>query len=126
MLMTDSPLVGSYDDVLVALSVVIAIMAAYAALELARRVTFARGWSRLSWLTGGAIAMGFGIWSMHYMGMLAFRLPVPVQYDWPTVVLSLIAAIAGFTTPLMTTLRTASGCRPVMTAISGSENPSIP
>ena len=37
--------------------------------------------------------MGFGIWSMHYMGMLAFRLPIPVQYDWPTVVLSLIAAI---------------------------------
>ena len=70
MLMTDSPLVGSYDDVLVALSVVIAIMAVYAALELARRVTFARGWSRLTWLTGGATAMGFGIWSMHYIGML--------------------------------------------------------
>src|SRR2546423_3235378 len=68
-------------------------MAAYAALDLARRVTFARGWSRLLWLTGGAIAMGFGIWSMHYIGMLAFRLPVPVQYDWPTVLLSLLAAI---------------------------------
>jgi NO-binding membrane sensor protein with MHYT domain/nitrogen-specific signal transduction histidine kinase len=93
MLITDPPLVGSYDDVLVALSIVIAIMSAYAALDLARRVTFARGWSRLLWLTGGAIAMGFGIWSMHYMGMLAFRLPVPVQYDWPTVVVSLIAAI---------------------------------
>jgi NO-binding membrane sensor protein with MHYT domain/nitrogen-specific signal transduction histidine kinase len=92
-LTTNPPLVGSYDDVLVALSVVIAIMSAYAALDLARRVTFAGGWSRLLWLTGGAIAMGFGIWSMHYMGMLAFRLPVPVQYDWPTVVLSLIAAI---------------------------------
>ena len=90
---TNPPLVGSYDDVLVALSAVIAIMSAYAALDLARRITFARGWSRLLWLTGGAIAMGFGIWSMHYMGMLAFRLPVPVQYDWPTVVLSLIAAI---------------------------------
>src|SRR5882757_2655557 len=86
-------LVGNYDYVLVALSVVIAIMAAYAALDLARRVTFARGWARMLWLVGGAIAMGFGIWSMHYMGMLAFRLPVPVQYDWPTVVLSLIAAI---------------------------------
>jgi NO-binding membrane sensor protein with MHYT domain/nitrogen-specific signal transduction histidine kinase len=92
-LITNPPLVGSYDEVLVALSVVIAIMAAYAALELARRVTFARGRSRLLWLTGGAIAMGFGIWSMHYMGMLAFRLPIAVQYDWPTVVLSLIAAI---------------------------------
>src|SRR5260221_3988528 len=37
--------------------------------------------------------MGQGIWSMHYVGMLAFRLPVSVAYDWPTVVLSLIAAI---------------------------------
>src|SRR4029077_11665284 len=89
-----SPLVGSYDEVLVALSVIIAIMAAYAALDFARRVTFARGAARAMWLTGGAVAMGFGIWSMHYMGMLAFRLPISVQYDWPTVVLSLIAAIA--------------------------------
>jgi two-component system sensor histidine kinase/response regulator len=111
MLMTDSPLVGSYDDVLVALSVVIAIMAAYAALELARRVTFARGWSRLSWLTGGAIAMGFGIWSMHYMGMLAFRLPVPVQYDWPTVVLSLIAAIAASAVALVVVSRPKMGVK---------------
>jgi NO-binding membrane sensor protein with MHYT domain/signal transduction histidine kinase len=104
-LITDPPLVGSYDDVLVALSVVIAIMAAYAALDLARRITFARGWSRLLWLTGGAIAMGFGIWSMHYMGMLAFRLPVSVQYDWPTVVLSLIAAIVASAVALVVVSR---------------------
>ncbi|MDB6100618.1 MAG: domain S-box protein [Gammaproteobacteria bacterium] len=104
-MITDPPLVGSYDDVLVALSVVIAIMAAYAALDLARRVTFARGWSRLLWLTGGAIAMGFGIWSMHYMGMLAFRLPVSVQYDWPTVVLSLIAAIVASAVALVVVSR---------------------
>jgi two-component system, sensor histidine kinase and response regulator len=45
------------------------------------------------WLCGGATAMGIGIWSMHYVGMLAFRLPIPVQYDWPTVLLSLFAAM---------------------------------
>src|SRR5690348_18362165 len=84
---------SSYDPVLVALSVVIAIMAAYAALDFARRVTFARGKARVLWITGGAISMGFGIWSMHYMGMLALQLPMPVQYDWPTVLLSLTAAI---------------------------------
>jgi len=87
------PLAGSYDDLLVALSIVIAILASYAALDLARRVTAAQGRARILWLTGGATAMGFGIWSMHYIGMLAFRLPVPVQYDWPTVLLSLVAAI---------------------------------
>lgn len=106
---TNPPLVGSYDDVLVALSVVIAIMSAYAALDLARRVTFARGWSRILWLTGGAIAMGFGIWSMHYMGMLAFRLPVPVQYDWPTVMLSLIAAIVASAVALVVVSRPKMG-----------------
>ena len=87
------PLAGSYDDLFVALSVLIAILASYAALDLARRVTSAQGNTRHLWLTGGATAMGFGIWSMHYIGMLAFRLPVPVQYDWPTVLLSLLAAI---------------------------------
>src|SRR5258708_39393751 len=84
---------GSYDYRLVALSVLIAVCASYAALELAARTTAARGRTRLLWLAGGAAAMGLGIWSMHYVGMLAFSLPVPVRYDWPTVLLSLLAAI---------------------------------
>ena len=87
------PLVGSYDYRLVALSILIAVLASYAALDLAGRVTSAQGRARGLWLTGGAAAMGMGIWSMHYVGMLAFSLPIPVQYDWPTVVLSLLAAI---------------------------------
>ncbi len=86
-------LVGSYDYHLVALSVIIAICASYAALDLAGRVTVARGRIFVAWLAGGAIAMGLGIWSMHYIGMLAFRLPVPIEYDWPTVMLSLRVAI---------------------------------
>ncbi len=69
------------------------MLASYAALDLAGRVTAARGRARALWLSGGATAMGIGIWSMHYVGMLAFRLPVPVQYDWPTVLISLVAAI---------------------------------
>src|ERR1700682_6146151 len=86
-------LVGSYDSRLVALSVVIAILASYAALDLGGRVTAARGAARAVWLAGGAGAMGLGIWSMHYIGMLAFSLPIPVLYDWPTVLLSLVAAV---------------------------------
>src|SRR5260370_41784415 len=84
---------GSYDYRLVTLSVLIAVFASYAALDLAGRVTSANGRVRLLWLSGGAFAMGIGIWSMHYIGMLALRLPIPVQYDWPTVLLSLLAAI---------------------------------
>src|SRR5258706_3955598 len=93
---TGEVLNGSYDYRLVALSVVIAVMASYAALDLAGRVTYAKGRTRTVWLGGGATAMGIGIWSMHYVGMLAFRLPVPVpvMYDWPTVIASLLAAIA--------------------------------
>jgi len=90
---SDQALLGSYNYGLVSLSVVIAIVAAYAALDLAGRVTSAGGRVRFLWLSGGAIAMGTGIWSMHYIGMLAFRLPIPVLYDWPTVVLSLLAAL---------------------------------
>ena len=86
-------LIGSYNYALVALSVLIAIFASYTALDLAGRVTAARGGTRLAWLLGGAVAMGLGIWSMHYIGMLAFILPVPVAYHWPTVVMSLLAAI---------------------------------
>ncbi len=86
-------LIGSYNYALVALSVLIAMFASYAALDLAGRVTAAGGWTRAVWLLGGAGAMGTGIWSMHYIGMLAFILPVPVAYHGPTVLLSLSAAI---------------------------------
>src|SRR5580704_15891771 len=84
---------GSYDYRLVTLSVLIAMLASYAALDLAARVTASRGRLRFVWLWGGAAAMGTGIWSMHYIGMLAFSLPMPVLYDWPTVLLSLLAAV---------------------------------
>jgi PAS domain S-box-containing protein len=86
-------LIGSYNYALVALSVLIAMFASFAALDLAGRLTAAGGWTRAVWLLGGAGAMGTGIWSMHYIGMLAFILPIPVAYHWPTVLLSLLAAI---------------------------------
>jgi two-component system, sensor histidine kinase and response regulator len=89
----ESTLTATYDFRLVALSVVIAIFASYAALDLAGRVTAARDNARMAWLVGGAAAMGTGIWSMHYTGMLAYHLPIAVYYHIPTVVLSLVAAI---------------------------------
>jgi PAS domain S-box-containing protein len=87
------PMTGSYDYRLVTLSVLMAVCAAYVALDLAGRTTASRGPVRLVWLAGGAAAMGLGIWSMHYIGMLAFLLPVAVFYDWPTVLASLFTAI---------------------------------
>ncbi|HEX4001846.1 MAG TPA: response regulator [Candidatus Acidoferrales bacterium] len=106
-------LVGSYNYGLVALSVLIAVAASYAALDLAGRVTAARGRLRAVWLGGGAIAMGTGIWSMHYVGMLAFRLPVRVEYDWPTVLVSMVAAILASAIALFVVSRERMGPLPV-------------
>src|SRR5438132_2559085 len=91
--MATAHLICSHNYTLVALSVLIAMFASYAALDLAGRVTAAGGWTRAVWLLGGAGVMGTGIWSMHYIGMLACILPIPVAYHWPTVLLSLFAAI---------------------------------
>lgn len=96
---------GSYDYRMVALSVVLAMVAAYAALDLAGRVTAAQRWARIFWLAGGAVSMGLGIWAMHYIGMLAFTLPVPVRYHYPTVMVSLLAAIAASAFGLFTVSR---------------------
>ena len=87
------PIHGTYDYRLVTLSIMIAVCSAYAALDLAGQLYAARGTRRLAWLAGGSFAMGSGIWGMHYVGMQAFLLPVPVLYDWPTVLLSIAAAI---------------------------------
>jgi two-component system, sensor histidine kinase and response regulator len=95
----------SYNYYLVALSVVISSLASYAALDLAGRVTAARGHIRIAWLSGGAFAMGMGIWAMHYIGMLACSLPVPVGYDVPTVAVSLLCAILASGTALFVVSR---------------------
>lgn len=87
-------LAGFYDYRLVVLSVAISIFASYAALDITERVSAERGWRQVGWLYSGALAMGIGIWAMHYVGMVAFHLPIPVQYDWPTVLLSLLVAVA--------------------------------
>jgi PAS domain S-box-containing protein len=110
-------LTGSYNHALVALSVLIAMFASYAALDLAGRVTAASGWTRTVWLLGGAGAMGTGIWSMHYIGMLAFILPIPVAYHWPTVLLSLFAAILASVIALYVVSRQKMG---VSQAVAGS------
>src|SRR3954470_21239715 len=86
-------MISSYDLRIVAVSILIAIVAAHVALDLAGRVTASQGRARFLWLTGGAMSMGIGIWSMHFVGMLAFSLPIAVTYYIPTVILSLVAAI---------------------------------
>jgi len=105
MISANAAMTGSYDYSEVARSVSIAIAASYAALDLAGRVTAASGRIRLAWLGCGAAAMGIGIWAMHFKGMLAFHLPVPVEYQWPTVLASLLVAILASAVALYVTSR---------------------
>jgi PAS domain S-box-containing protein len=85
---------GTYHSALVVFSVLIAIFASYTALALAARVTAAEGRFRAAWLAGGSVALGIGIWSMHFVGMLAFHLPVPISYDVPLWLASMGVAVA--------------------------------
>ncbi|MBW3655654.1 MAG: hypothetical protein KY444_06080, partial [Gemmatimonadetes bacterium] len=86
---------GSHHPALVALSVLIAASASHVALGLGNRVAAARGRAMLAWLAGGALAMGVGIWSMHFVGMLAFRIPgVVIAYDVPLLFASMAIAVA--------------------------------
>ncbi len=86
-------LIGSYIPSLVVISIFVAILAAYTALDLVGRIVSARGRAVHLWTAGGAIAMGVGTWSTHFIGMLAFVLPIDLGYDVPLVLLSLLIAI---------------------------------
>src|SRR6202051_89583 len=93
MVPVETTFAGSYDPFIVALSAVIAVASSYAALDLAGRVTAGKGRAFAAWLTCGSVAMGIGIWSMHFTGMLAFKLPVPVSYDWRPVWQSFVVPV---------------------------------
>src|SRR5216684_3641732 len=84
---------GTYDPYLVALSILVACLASYTALDLSAHVGPARGSARRVWLVAAAFTMGGGIWSMHFVGMLAFIMATPMAYDIGLTTLSLVVAI---------------------------------
>jgi diguanylate cyclase len=83
----------SYNIALVVLSVVVATLGGYVAVEIGQRIRNAGMRHRIPWTCGGALAMGLGIWSMHFVGMLALTLPVPVWYDPLLTFGSVVAAV---------------------------------
>lgn len=92
--MTMSAAIATHEEIgLVALSVAVAILAGYLALDLAQRSAGTTGWRRRAWIAAGGVTIGMGIWSMHFIGMLAFSLPIPMAYNWPLTILSLIIAV---------------------------------
>ncbi|UVM02639.1 putative bifunctional diguanylate cyclase/phosphodiesterase [Pseudomonas laurylsulfatiphila] len=86
-------LIGSYSPTLVIISLCVAILASYTALDLTGRIATAKGRAVHLWTAGGAIAMGIGIWSMHFIGMLAFKLPIDLGYDGAITLLSLLIGV---------------------------------
>ncbi|SDV48426.1 putative bifunctional diguanylate cyclase/phosphodiesterase [Chitinasiproducens palmae] len=118
---------GSYDSLLVLLSFMVAVMAAYTTLDMARRLATMRGRAVRWWLAGGAVAMGLGTWSMHFVGMLAFSLPVPLGYDPLVTLLALAIGIgaAGLALwvvaqPVVPPLRLALGALAMGASIAGT------
>ncbi len=88
-------LVGSYSPLFVVLSILVAILASFTALDMASRVSVTQApRTAARWLLAGGVAMGAGIWSMHFVGMLAFRLPIPLGYDLWLTLESLLVAVA--------------------------------
>ncbi|MHA7113104.1 putative bifunctional diguanylate cyclase/phosphodiesterase [Pseudomonas promysalinigenes] len=86
-------LTGSYSPALVLISLCVAMLASYTALDLAGRIATAKGRGVYLWMGGGALAMGIGIWSMHFIGMLAFSLPIALGYDISLTAYSLLIAV---------------------------------
>jgi diguanylate cyclase (GGDEF)-like protein len=83
-----------YDPFVVAVSILIAGFASYVALDLAKRVRTPQRRVAAAWWVGGSLAMGTGIWAMHFVGMLAFSLPIALGYDAGLTVVSWLAGAA--------------------------------
>ena len=105
-LVTGPILEGQYDPRLVVLSCFIAVFASFASLNLADRLRSSTGTTRLVWLSSASIALGGGIWSMHFVAMLALAMPIAIAYDitWTSasLLLAIVAVAIGFAARAMT------------------------
>jgi diguanylate cyclase len=105
-----------YHHGLVLVSLLVAILASYTALTLALRIRVASREAAPAWLLGGGTAMGIGIWSMHFVGMLALSLPVEIAYDVAITLFSLVIAVAVSTFALHMASRERVGALPLVGA----------
>ena len=87
----------SYNQPEIILSIIIAIFSSYSALNMIDRINYSsEGFQRFYWLTLASLAMGIGTWSMHFLGMMAMQVNIPVAYDGVTILLSMLASIFTF------------------------------
>ncbi|MCQ6561868.1 bifunctional diguanylate cyclase/phosphodiesterase [Paenibacillus mendelii] len=107
---------GHYDGMIVLLSVLIAVAASYSALNLAGKISHVKGRSRTIWLFVGSFVMGIGVWSMHFVGMLAFHLGMAVQYHIPITLVSMVASISASFVAFRVTSTPDAGVRQIVPA----------
>lgn len=86
---------GHYNGWIVFLSVLISVWASYSSLNIAGKIYRTRGRGKWIWLLAGSSVMGLGIWSMHFIGMLAFHFGLSVTYNTGMTALSLLVSIFG-------------------------------
>ncbi|HSH54711.1 MAG TPA: diguanylate cyclase [Methylotenera sp.] len=90
----------SWSGNLIVLSVLIAMFGSFTALSHAERMRESTGYQAAAWMIAGGVTLGMAVWSMHFIGMLAFHLPIPIAYDsWLTFISVLpviAAALLGF------------------------------
>ncbi|MGY0654281.1 EAL domain-containing protein [Bacillus subtilis] len=85
----------TYNTTLICLSILIACTASYISLELSRKVTINTGLKSKIWLIGGSLIMGFGIWSMHFVGMMAVHMEMPMEYEFMPLMAAIGASVSG-------------------------------
>lgn len=102
----------TYDYRVLVLSGMLALVTAYVALDMAGRISVVRVQLRLWWVMAGSVVTGVGIWASHYVGTLAFSLPVPILYHYPDILLALVVAIAASAVFLVCVSRQKIGIRP--------------
>lgn len=89
-------IIGTYDFWLVLLSYGVSVLGSFTALELAGHVIEGkRNLRRILWIAAAAIALGgVGVWAMHFIAILAYKLPIAVSFDIPMTLASLLAAVS--------------------------------
>ncbi|MHA6252467.1 bifunctional diguanylate cyclase/phosphodiesterase [Oceanobacillus sp. CAU 1775] len=97
---------GTYNYYIVALSILIAIFASYSAINIASKLTIAHNKNKIFWLLAGAIVLGSGVWSMHFIGMLAFHTGMEMHYDPKLTVFSMLASVGAAFIAFLVTMPT--------------------
>lgn len=84
---------GEYSSWIVVLSIAIACCASYTAISMNHRMQQNSFFHKSFWLLLASLAMGLGIWSMHFIGMSAFMLPMEMKYDLFLTIVSIFPAV---------------------------------